>query len=81
MLGVCKGEEDEDEGQDSNDADEVVERRVDPRDKIDLGTGQPGQGQMSRGSLEDESEEEDIQLQGRGPLTRYIFLRVCIERG
>lgn len=78
MLGVCMGEEDEDEVLDSDDAIEIVERRVDPRDRFGLATGQ---GQMSWCSFKDESDEDDIQLQGRGPLSRYVFLWVSIERG
>lgn len=78
MLGVRMGEEDEDEVLESDDAVDVVERRVDPRDKVGLAIGQ---GQISRCSFKDESDEDDIQLQGRGPLTRYVFLWVSIVRG
>lgn len=70
-LDAFTGDEDGDEVVESDDSVEVVERRVDPRDK-------PSpcmvQGQMSRCSFDDESDEDDIQLQGRGPLTRYVFL-------
>lgn len=76
---MCTGDEDEDEMSESDDSVEVVERRVDFRHKPRPGTVQ---GHMSRCSFnDDESDEDGIQLQGRGPITRCVFRRVRNERG
>lgn len=77
---MFKGDGDGDEVLKSDDSVDVVERRVDPRDNLKPGSRMV-QGQMSWCSFDDESDENDIQLQGRGPLTRYVFRWVNIERG
>lgn len=80
MRGVFRGEEDEDAmlESDASDAVEAIERRVGARHRP---VPRKVQGHMSRCSLDNESNEDDVQLQGRGPLTRCVFLRVKIGRG
>jgi len=73
------GDEGGDVRLESDDSMDMIDRRVDPL--LRFGVRTVHDQIVSRCSVEDESEETDNQLQGRGPLTRCDLLWISIERG